>query len=406
MSELFSISIDTFYSNLTKTMVREIDEWTRVYLLDSDQEQLVENLLEKYALTIPTLNIDGIVMEYEEETRTSRVGANLPGTRYTFEIPFTGDARAFNVHPSHWKPIYYDGGKKQIKISNNKITISYWRIYPGTANREHHEVQRDFEDDRNNIKTNLDSLANQIRTYNHNLKSRAKSQIEARIKKFKSDYDVAKSLGYPLKQRRNSLQTHKPPSIRRKATPPQPKHSATPDEYLPLEDKHYEHILTVIKNMVTVMEYSPKAFASLGEEDLRFHFLVQLNGHYEGNATGETFNYGGKTDILIKMNGRNIFIAECKFWKGRKKLVETVDQILGYTSWRDTKTAIIIFNQNKNFSEVISQIPEVIREHKNYVNEVEYPSESGFRFVLHHIDDVNRRLTLTVLVFNVKKDQS
>ncbi len=26
---------------------------------------------------------------------------------------------------------------------------------------------------------------------------------------------------------------------------------------------------------------------------VRSHFLVQLNGHYEGQATGETFNSGG-----------------------------------------------------------------------------------------------------------------
>jgi hypothetical protein len=36
------------------------------------------------------------------------------------------------------------------------------------------------------------------------------------------------------------------------------------------------------------------------EEDLRQHFLVQLNGQYEGQATGETFNFQGKTDILIR----------------------------------------------------------------------------------------------------------
>ena len=75
----------------------------------------------------------------------------------------------------------------------------------------------------------------------------------------------------------------------------------------------YEHILSVISNMVAVMERSPRAFKDMGEEDLRTHFLVHLNGHYEGQATGETFNYEGKTDILIRAGGRNIFIAECKF---------------------------------------------------------------------------------------------
>jgi hypothetical protein len=51
--------------------------------------------------------------------------------------------------------------------------------------------------------------------------------------------------------------------------------------------------------MVRVMEQSPHAFATMHEEDLRTYFLVQLNAQYEGQATGETFNFQGKTDILI-----------------------------------------------------------------------------------------------------------
>jgi hypothetical protein len=43
----------------------------------------------------------------------------------------------------------------------------------------------------------------------------------------------------------------------------------------------YEHILSVTTNMALVMERSPSAFEAMGEEDLRQHFLVQLNGHYD-----------------------------------------------------------------------------------------------------------------------------
>jgi len=41
-----------------------------------------------------------------------------------------------------------------------------------------------------------------------------------------------------------------------------------------------------------------------------------LNTHYEGGATGETFNAAGKTDILIRVEDRNVFIGECKWWSG------------------------------------------------------------------------------------------
>ena len=73
----------------------------------------------------------------------------------------------------------------------------------------------------------------------------------------------------------------------------------------------YEEILRIMKNIAQVMERSPHEFAGMGEETLRSHFLaVQLNGVYEGQATGETFNFEGKTDILIRVDGKNIFIRD------------------------------------------------------------------------------------------------
>jgi hypothetical protein len=139
----------------------------------------------------------------------------------------------------------------------------------------------------------------------------------------------------------------------------------------------------------------------MNEEDLRQHFLVQLNGQYEGQATGETFNFEGKTDILIRAEGKNIFIAECKFWRGPAALTEALDQLLGYASWRDTKTALLVFNREKSFSAVLAKIPEVVKAHSNFKRELSYDSETGFRYVLHHRDDKNRELTLTILAFEV-----
>ncbi len=99
---------------------------------------------------------------------------------------------------------------------------------------------------------------------------------------------------------------------------------------MPAEE--YEFILSTISNMVEVMERSPRAFENMEEENLRQHFLVQLNGQYEGNATGETFNYQGKTDIFLRVEDRNVFIAECAFWRGEKSLKDKIDQLLSYLS--------------------------------------------------------------------------
>ena len=196
--------------------------------------------------------------------------------------------------------------------------------------------------------------------------------------------------------------TYAVPHVRRKPKIAKPTAPSTPFELeAALDMADYEHILSVIQNMVVVMERSPRAFQGIREEDLRQHFLVQLNGQYEGQASGDTFNFDGKTDILIRHEGKNVFIAECKFWKGSKALADTVDQLLNYTSWRDTKTAIILFNRQRSLTQVLEGIKPTIEAHANYKQTLKYPSETGFRFVLHHRDDKDRELTLTVLTFEI-----
>jgi len=182
-----------------------------------------------------------------------------------------------------------------------------------------------------------------------------------------------------------------------------PKGSAPfkPEPTLP--ESEYEHILSIITNMVAVMERSPKSFATMKEENLRDHFLVQLNAQYEGQATGETFNGEGKTDILIRVEGKNIFIAECKFWDGPASLTDAIDQLLGYASWRDTKTAILVFNRERQFSTVIAKIPDVLKGHPAFKRDLGQQGESRFRYVLKHRDDPNRELILTVMAFEVPK---
>ena len=153
--------------------------------------------------------------------------------------------------------------------------------------------------------------------------------------------------------------------------------------------------------MVAAMERSPRAFRKMNEEDLRTHFLVQLNGQYEGQATGETFNYEGKTDILIREDDRNIFIAECKFWTGPAGLTKALDQLLSYASWRDTKTALLIFSRGRNTSTVLEGVPKTVIEHPNYKAEREANSETEFRYIFGHRDDTNREVIVTILVFDV-----
>lgn len=307
-------------------------------------------------------------------------------------MPFSGDPEVFKVQPTSFTLSPPLG-----EVRNGALVLAI----QGTdlaADRVRGEIDRTLSE----IQTHLTTLRADAKGLNDQLRSLARTAIERRREKLLRDKNLLGSLGFKMKERHGAPRTYAAPEVRRKLTPTMPQASAAPFKPEPtLSDADYEHILSVIQNMAHVMERSPSAFVSMDEEALRTHFLVQLNGHYEGQATGETFNYQGKTDILIRSEGRNIFIAECKFWGGPKKLVETIDQLLGYSSWRDTKVAVILFNRNKDFSKVLEAIPHAVKEHPNQKRDLGRQSETNFRYVFAHRDDRNREMLLTVLAFDV-----
>jgi hypothetical protein len=248
------------------------------------------------------------------------------GTEYNFFIPFEGDSILFYCRAS---TDGYNPPRGTVKNQELVLTFRLQHNSSGSPEGEANYIRAQFDNTLTIIRNYLSWIEADVRPYNHTLASTAKSQIEYRHAKFLKDSTVVSSLGFPLRERPNTPKTYVVPEIRRKITPtpPVPNNAQTaPDPILSME--HYEHILNVISNMVLVMEQSPRAFAKMEEEDLRTHFLVQLNGNFEGAATGETFNYEGKTDILIRDKGRNIFIAECKNWRGAQKLHEAIDQLL------------------------------------------------------------------------------
>ena len=194
--------------------------------------------------------------------------------------------------------------------------------------------------------------------------------------------------------------------VRRKVKTSRAPHmpKASLQEYKPepyLEMSEYNHILGVLRGMSKVIERSPQSFLSLDEEAIRTHFLLQLNGHYEGNATGETFNQSGKTDILIRVEDRNIFIGECKFWKGPKSFNNAIDQLLGYLAWRDTKCALLIFNRNKNSSEVAVNMHKIMSERIECKKVLEVSLDGDSKYIFIKEDDPGREIIITTQLYDL-----
>ena len=384
-------------------LTKEINALSEAQVLNTSQEDMLEYLIEKHRINPLVINESGIQMDYDDaQIDVSRDFRRvifdrdrpfyIPGTRVTFYVPFTGDSDLFHCQPST-----HSLNPPRATVRSNELVFTY-----DLTNDRTTQVKDTFEEELNRTHAEVGRVNADVESFNAALPQNARQALNARRDKLLQDRNLVENIGFPIRRRQNPPSTFVVPDVKRRITPRPPTASSTSFSPEPtLDTNEYEDILSILSNMVDVMERSPRAFKDLNEEDLRTHFLVQLNGQYEGQATGETFNYEGKTDILIRADGKNIFIAECKFWTGPAGLTKALDQLLGYTAWRDTKAALLIFNRGTNMSTVLERVPAAVRAHPNYKAERTTNSETEFRYVFGHRDDETREITVTILVFDV-----
>ncbi len=169
-----------------------------------------------------------------------------------------------------------------------------------------------------------------------------------------------------------------------------------------IDQATYVEILKVIDAAGKNLERLPSTYDGRQEEDLRDFMVFALGPHFmlDGSVTGETFNKSGKTDILVRYQNANVFAAECKYWGGKQAFLGTIDQLLGYLTFRDSKAAVVVFDQNRGFSADLAKIEEATPEHPNYLRTADKTSETWFNYEFHLPGDRNRVVRLAVLAFH------
>jgi hypothetical protein len=244
-------------------------------------------------------------------------------------------------------------------------------------------------------------IKNDVTNHNNSALNTIKQALARKRDLAQSTTGAIDSLGIPIK-RVGEEPTFAIPTKRRNKPYVLP--AVSTGSYKPepvLEEKEYQHILEILRSMALVIERNPSSFASLDEETIRDHFLLQLNGHYEGGATGETFNASGKTDILIREDNKNVFIAECKFWHGQKAFGEAVNQLLSYLTWRDSKCALLIFNKTKDSSSVrqkMHEVMEALPEHRK--TELHKPDRDS-RYILVKSSEPGKDIIVTTQLYDI-----
>jgi hypothetical protein len=393
----------------------EIDRMDPDVLLASDPEALAERLAGQYEVGVPQLLRDQMFMDPLEEVNLKPVGGftaeiaemyaagqrAMKATGVTVHLPFEGRRHrfVFNMRPttrSTARP------PRVHKIEDDELIVVY-----ATTETDPDRIVSHVNHTVEEIDKYLGWLRDDVSCHNLALLENAREAVAVRQERLRGYRSLEERLGIPLR-RKDPPETHRVPVERRETPIIEPPRSPVGRPVDPfLGQEHYEHILSVLSSMSLAMERSPSAFYDLDEEALRWWFVVALNGHYEVGAKGEAFNAGGKTDILVDWKGKNVFVAECKFWEGAASLERAINQLFEYATWRDTKAAILMFSRNKDFNAVHSQIPGVVEGHRAYKEILPSSgSDTEFRFRLRHPADPEHELMLAVLAFNVPTEST
>lgn len=362
--------------------------------LGGDLDELVERMASVYDYPdVPELLGD----KWEAEESRFEEGENSCSVRVF--IPFSGDPFMFRLS-DHSMPVV----ETDFQVEEHDVTATYV-VYRTRTEELTGAVEADIE----LLKKHLDGLRDPVKRFNESLRPYAKTTIESRRHAIGVRDEATQQLqeGLRIRKRNDGMERIVlPVEVERKVLPIPKMKTVRKEEYHTLEMQAYDDILSTICSMVHVMERSPHVFSTMGEEHLRTVLLVALNGLYKGQATGETFNGYGKSDILIREEDKNVFLAECLVWHGQGALLTKMNEQLftRYQMWRDTKVALIVFNRQRDFTHVVDTMTETVRGHQQFVEELECPYETAGRYKFRRHDDVNQFFTLTCLAFDVPQE--
>ncbi len=386
-----------------KQITSDINSQPDDYILNVNKTEYIDHLVSKNTispieiyknqLTVSTYETQ-IPAEMFPSTYNVRKGKTYPKDVIKYHLPFTGDQQLLKVRAST-----YSLSAPLITVEDGCICfeIINFELEPARIKQESNQII-------NSLMSQNQHLTNDLSQFNATIESQASQAFDARKQQLLKKNDLMSTLGVPVKKSSNTPSTFSIPAKRTKVVATKSKPSVSEKGYTPeptLDESIYKQILSIIHEVGKQFERLPSTYSSKEEEHLRDHFLLILEPNFEGTATGETFNKSGKTDILLRHEGSNVFIAELKFWRGKKNYLDTISQLLSYLTWRDSKSAVVVFVKNKDFSSVLDTVKEVTLDHSNCLGFVSEHEEGWYNYRFHIEGDKNREVKVAVMLFHI-----
>jgi hypothetical protein len=379
-----------------RAVISQIDQISPDQILATSDQVIIEELVREASTDCPQLELDQVVqLPVEEYSETvgqygdgSPISRQVP--RWRFVVPFTGDKRIFLSQPSEFqltRPVALDLRENELELFVD-------------GRMEHDQIRRAFDDKILKIQRYLGFA--QVDCENHNARLRADvpHRVRQRRQEVQAMLATQEQVGFPIRHRGDPNKTpvpltHKSVRLVRQ----EPGAASTPTPRWVLQDSDYEEALRVLGYWRDSLERAPSIADGRGEEEIRDLLVAGLNSVFQGAAAGEVFNGAGKTDILIRQDGVNVFVGECKIWDGESSMDEALDQLFRYAVWRDTKTAVLLFIRNRDVTAVIGKALNVVRRRENFVSEAPEAPAGQYNFVMHATGDPQQKIGMALMPF-------
>lgn len=402
---------DTLDDNLRQLLSKvllKIERLSMENILGLGEVHYTDLLWKSHILHLPELLLGSGELEGNIQKVRDKKQSLIQGTRIkkaidykdelTIYIRFRGKISSLNQYPLLYYKPFYSCKAITAELLENALEVKIQFEHKAEVARAKDNFIRTFLQ-------NYAQLESRIKEFNKRLQKEIKNKFLEKKREYLEKQNILEELGIKF-QLRPTKNIELNPDLRKpiRMEMPKMKEHFQPEPYISTES--YHQILTLITDTCKNMERLPSIFKGKSEPDLRDFLLFVLDPNFEfGSATGETFNVGGKADIIIRHTWKNsssiVFIAECKFWSGPSDYLKAIDQLLGYLTWRDTKTALIIFTKKTKLTSVFSAIKKHTRAHENYTSLESDDGNSFFQFKFHLGRDKNREIWMAVMIFDM-----
>jgi len=370
----------------------------------NSDDQIAEYLLSQIELVPLQIHKDNAFVSEPQESKYAQNDpldreVKISGVLIEYSIPYSGTSNLWRMRPSRYS-LSFPKGEFIPKEGNDQTGILKFELFFSINDYRPENVRSEIDKNLQSIEEYISYSTKDLESSTPQLHNAIKAKVVQRRTRLGVMKTTTELLNIPIRLREDapdliSLQ------LQPKITPSLNQKSQQVLEYGILNED-YENILKIIRHEGCSYERTPTTFAKHDEEELRDILLAHLNGHYYGLANGEAFRKKGKTDICIEFENRAAFVAECKLWKGEQILSDAIDQLLGYLTWKDCKTSLIVFDKDvAGFTKIQEKIPEVLKQHPNFVSDEKVQNYGEWRMTYRSSDDPDRLVIVHIFLFNL-----